>query len=291
MLYVTDQQHHVVVEIAKLHCEAPWREVSPAWPVGKLLMPAGIACVPDGRLIVVDCRHHRLVVLSPDRSKASVLAPKADAIGSLWRPTGVVLGVAGEVLIADTGNQRVVRCESLDTPLWSAYGTAGRGAGEFVSPTGIAADSMGRIMIADPGAGRVVRIDTMEGEGWIEIALPPAAAAPRPYGLAIGLGGILIADAGGSRVLLVSDDGAGGDSVTTLIDGAADASLLAPIAAVEWAGALLVADPAGASIAHFVPIGSESDGWRLASRLYGQPSSFPSPLFPRIGGFTVGPSS
>jgi hypothetical protein len=149
-------------------------------------------------------------------------------------------------------------------------------------------DAAGRIAIADPGASRLVRVDSMDGGGWVELPLPPATVTAHPYGCAFGLGGILVADPGASRVLLVADGVAGGETVTTVIDGSADGSLLAPIAAAEVAGALFVADVAGASLAHFASVApGDGGGWMLRDRLYGQPSAFPSPLFPRIGGFTA----
>lgn len=287
MFYVTDWRDHVVVEIDRFHRDSTWRQLTPGWPAGALLQPAGMALAEDGRLVVADRGHHRLVVFSADRATASVLAPDGSPLGSLWQPGGVALGPSGELLVADTGNHRVVRCASLDAPAWTAFGTAGRGAGQFVSPSGIAVDGAGRILVADPGASRVVRIADMEGSGWVELPLPAAAATARPYGCAAGLDGILVADPGASRVLLLADDGAGGDTVTTLIDGGAEASLLAPVAALALDGSLFVADAAGASLARFDPA-ADGGGWILTDRLYGQRSAFPSPLFPRIGGFTAG---
>jgi len=287
MLYVSDQQRHLVVEFEALTRATTWRESSPSWPAGNLRQPAGIACAPEGRLIVADRGHHRIVVFSPDRAAADVLAPDRDAIGALWQPTGVALGPAGELLIADTGNHRIVRCESLDKPSWSAYGTAGLGEGQFSAPTGVAVDATGRITVADPGAGRVVRLSGMDGADWNEVPLPPSAAQPRPYGIAIKFGGVLIADSGTSRVLLLATDAAGGESVSVLIDGAADGSLIAPVAALEWSDALLVADPAGASIAEFAPP-LDGGAWTLLRRLYGQRAPFPSPPFARIGGLMAG---
>jgi DNA-binding beta-propeller fold protein YncE len=289
MFYVSAWHTHAVVEIEKFHRESGWRTLTPPWPAGALLEPAGIALNPDGRLLIADRGHHRIVILSPDRKTASALAPDGDPISSLWKPTGVAVGANGEVLIADTGNHRIVRCDNIDAPVWSAFGAAGGGVGQFVAPSGIVADSLGRIVIADPGASRVVRIDAMDGSGWVEFPLPPNAAGPRPYGVTPGLGGIVIADPGASRILLLSNAG-DGDSVTTIIDGAVDGSLLAPIAAVQFAGELFVADPAGASLARFTPPDSDHAGWTLAARLYGQRAAFPSPQFPRIGGFTAGAS-
>jgi DNA-binding beta-propeller fold protein YncE len=292
MLYVSDCKDHVVVELDKLDPQSMWKRVNPPWPAGALLEPAGVAVLEDGRLVIVDRGHHRLVVISRDRSSSSVLAPDGDPIGSLWRPTGVAIDPAGGLLIADTGNHRLVHCDSLDEPAWSCMGSPGFGVNQFVAPTAVAVDKRGGILIADPGAGRLVRVEDASGVGWNEIALPPAAAIARPYGASAGLTGVLVADAANARILLVTDNGSGGDTVTVLIDGAADRSLLAPIEAVDWQGVVYVADPAGASIARFKPIAEEDGGgWMLSKRLYGTPRAFPAPVFSRIGGFAMGASS
>jgi sugar lactone lactonase YvrE len=283
--FVTDCRDHVVVEIEKLDPSSSWRKLFPPWPVGSLLQPAGMVLADDGRLVVVDRGHHRLVVLSADRLTASVLAPDGDPIGSLWEPTGIALSADGSLFVADTGNHRLVRCESIDTPVWSTFGTAGFGSGQFEAPTGVAVDSLGKIVIADPGLGRVVRIDGIDGAGWLEVTLPTSAAVTRPYGVAAGLGGILIADPGASRVLLLSVDSAKAESVTTVIDGS-DGSLPLPVAAVALDGALYVADLVGVSIGHFAQ--DARDNWKVESRLLGEPGPFPSPRFSRIGGFIVG---
>ncbi len=284
--FVTDCRDHVVVEIDKLDPSSPWRTLVPPWPAGSLFQPAGMVQTDDGRLIVVDRGHHRLVVFSADRSTASVLAPDGDPIGSLWEPTGIAVGADGSIFVADTGNHRLVRCESVDAPAWSAFGTAGAGVGQFEAPTGVATDSSGRIVIADPGAGRVVRIDAMGGSGWLELSLPTSTAVARPYGVTAGLGGILIADPGTSRVLLLlSTDDMNVESVSTVIDGS-DGTLPTPITAVELFGALYVADLAGVSIARFAQ--DASGGWKVEGRLLGERGPFPSPRFPRIGGFTAG---
>jgi hypothetical protein len=97
MFFVSDQQHHVVLEMDTLTRATRWRQLSSPWPAGSFLRPAGIVQAPDGRLIMADRGHHRLVVLSADGSEAEVLAPDRDPIGTLWEPTGVALGQGGEL--------------------------------------------------------------------------------------------------------------------------------------------------------------------------------------------------
>ena len=127
------QRQHVVVELEEFRRQSPWRVVTPPWPAGSLLEPAGIACAPDGRVIVVDRGHHRLVVLSPDRTTASALGPDSDPIGALWSQRASPWDRPATCRLPTLATERVVRCHSLDVPSWSAFGRAGSGTGEFVS--------------------------------------------------------------------------------------------------------------------------------------------------------------
>jgi NHL repeat len=284
MFYITDQRHNGVVEVKTLDEGSGWRELkAPPW-VGDFREPAGISLGSRSELIVADRGNHRVVLFEPDGGSAAVLVPPAGTIGSLWNPTGVVSGPSGEVFVADTGNHRIVCSESGSTE-WTAFGSPGHGIGQFVAPTGIVTDPEGRLVIADPGAARLVRIDAMDGHGWTEIPLTAFGPGSLPYGLSRGLGGILISDVGTARILLLGP----GSVVSGIIDGATQHSFIRPIAAVEYEGGVVVADPAGASITLFEQKSSH-DGlmWRVTKRLSGRPGAVPSPPFPRIGGFTVG---
>lgn len=177
MIYVTDQQANVMVEIEKAQPDSAWRTLSPPFPAGHFLQPAGMVVEADGSLIVADSGHNRLVLLSADRQTASVFAPDGDAIGSLWHPVGITHGDGESLLIADTGNHRIVRCDSVAAPQWSAFGSGGSGVGKFIAPTSLAMNAVGQIVIADPGAGRLVRINAMDARVGRKFLCPHATAS------------------------------------------------------------------------------------------------------------------
>lgn len=70
---------------------------------------------------------------------------------------------AGNVYVADTGNNRVVR--------YSWWGGFSReyGADELENPRGVAIDTAGRLLVSDTGHRRVARFDTFTGKALTDI--------------------------------------------------------------------------------------------------------------------------
>jgi sugar lactone lactonase YvrE len=157
----------------------------------------GIAVTADGTIVVADTAHHRIRQLRDGRwsTLAGTGTPGADpgdgsaVTAQLESPAGVALTPSGDVLIADTGNNRIVRIDG--TGLLSVVvgvGRAGRadrsgatGADGtpptgLSAPLGVAGTADGRTVIADTGAGRVI---VTLGDGRIEVvartARPDAA--------------------------------------------------------------------------------------------------------------------
>ena len=61
----------------------------------------------------------------------------------------------GSVLVADTGNKRIVKLSGADGDVVTSYGTAGSGQGQFNEPVGLALGPNGDIYVADTWNGRV----------------------------------------------------------------------------------------------------------------------------------------
>lgn len=69
----------------------------------------------------------------------SIIAAGRLGSSPLYRPTGIAIDFQGNIFIADTGNDRVVKCDSEGRFLTEAGGF-GSGAGEFNRPTYVATD-------------------------------------------------------------------------------------------------------------------------------------------------------
>jgi trimeric autotransporter adhesin len=177
-------------------------------------------------------------------------------------PEAVAADLAGNLYIADTGNNVVRRVASDGTiASLAGNGQAGSAAGQLNAPQGLAVDASGNVYIADTQNARVVKvaaggaITTVAGNGTPGYGGDGGAATgaqlSSPMGLAADTSGNLyIADFSNSRVRKVASDGtittvAGNGSAGYSGDGgpAANAQLNLPQdVAVDAAGNLYIAD-------------------------------------------------
>ena len=84
----------------------------------QLRSPVGVAVAADGSILIADSRNHRVLCVSPERGHVEVFAgtgQQGDTIVAdnptqtqLKYPVGVGVLPDGSVLIADTGNHRVL---------------------------------------------------------------------------------------------------------------------------------------------------------------------------------------
>jgi DNA-binding beta-propeller fold protein YncE len=285
MIYVTEQRRSAVIALNSLD-EAgsfKWR-VPDAVTVGRMTRPSGMAFNQNGWLVIADSGNNRVLIIDPDTSSSVALDSSGSNIGSLRLPTGVAVTLSGLIVITDTGNHRIVFTELPGALEWSAYGTPGSiPPGGFEAPTGVHVDGAGRILVADPGADRLVRIDTPDGSGWTNLALLPGAKTPRPYALAAGPdGGVLVSDLHNARILLLAAD----DSMSVLIDGSADRSLIAPVAVSMLGASIVVADAAAARISRWT-LDAESGIWSMVEQLDGRGWPRGGPEFSSLTGLVA----
>jgi DNA-binding beta-propeller fold protein YncE len=134
----------------------------PTFKGGAQLSGAGsVAVAPaTGTTYVADANHNRVVVYSPG---GSVIAKwgagegggaPGGGQGEFNHPVGVAVDGAGEVYVADTNNNRIVKLSSSGTVL-AEWGSRGMSDGRFRSPVGVAVDAAGTVYVLDGGNNRV----------------------------------------------------------------------------------------------------------------------------------------
>jgi glucose/arabinose dehydrogenase len=131
--------------------------------------PAGLALLPDGRVLVVDCHNHRIRVLSADLQQVSTVAGDGEAgfgggghrdgaaaQAQFHDPSGLAVLSDGRVLVTDISN-RQIRMLSADLQQVSTVaGDFHRGHRDgaaaqvqFRHPRGLALLPDGRVLVGD----------------------------------------------------------------------------------------------------------------------------------------------
>ena len=128
---------------------------------GYVTRPRGVAFDPAGGVTVADSFDHRVERFDPDGSyggqfglvsQSTGFAFAGPATGQFDTPSGVAYDAAGNLWVADTGNDRVVELRPSDGAVLFTSP-----AGAFSGPRDVAA-SPGGILVADTGNGRVATI-------------------------------------------------------------------------------------------------------------------------------------
>lgn len=264
----------------------------PALDVG-LGSPQGVAIDAEGNLFVAASGLHRVLRLDAGNGTWTTVAGNG-ALGfsgdggpatsaSLELPTGVVVDGAGNLFIADSGNNRIRRVNRAGTITTVAgngsFGFSGDGgpatSASLRWPQGLALDGAGALFIADSRSHRIRRVDsagtitTVAGNGTAGFGGDGGAATGAslsgPLHVAVdAAGNVFIADVNNRRIRRVDSTGmiatvAGNGAFGFTGDGgpATSASLTTPRGvAVDTAGNLFVSDPGNKRIRRVDPAGT-----------------------------------
>jgi DNA-binding beta-propeller fold protein YncE len=74
-------------------------------------------------------------------------------------PSGIAIDSQGNLYVADTRNQRIVKIDP-NGQFLAQWGSAGDGTGQFVSPTGVAVDEEDHVYVTEAGYDRVQKFDS-----------------------------------------------------------------------------------------------------------------------------------
>jgi tripartite motif-containing protein 71 len=131
-----------------------WTGVGPA---------VGVAVTPDSsRTYVNDKRYIR--VLDASGAEIQRFGGLGKGIGKLAAPAQISLDAAGNLWVADKGNNRVQEFGPAGERL-AMFGTRGIGGGQFINPTGVNVDCYGTLTVTDTQNNRVQQF---------ALAAPPA---------------------------------------------------------------------------------------------------------------------
>jgi DNA-binding beta-propeller fold protein YncE len=125
----------------------------------------GIAVSPDGTRVYVTTSAGRIAVYDRSGNEIDEFAGRGGKLGQLESPGQIATDAAGNLWVADRGNNRVQQYGPNGERL-GTFGARGANLGEFVHPTGVSIDCHGTLTVTDSDNNRVQQF---------ALAAPPAA--------------------------------------------------------------------------------------------------------------------
>jgi tripartite motif-containing protein 71 len=119
-------------------------------------LPTACQVTPGGEIMVLDSKHGLVKVFDKDGNFKRSFAGEGNEIGRLNSPQGMILEPDGSLLVADTGNHRIQKFDSIGKPV--DFPTVGsNGEPLFKTPTSLAVRNK-NLYVADSGKGAVIKI-------------------------------------------------------------------------------------------------------------------------------------
>ncbi|MFA6221885.1 MAG: NHL repeat-containing protein [Desulfomonilaceae bacterium] len=119
-------------------------------------LPTASQVTPSGEIMVLDSKHGLVKVFDKDGNFERSFAGEGNETGRLNSPQGMILDHDGSLLVADTGNHRLQKFDSIGKPM--DFPTVdSNGDLLFKTPTSLAVRNE-NLYVADSGKGAVIKL-------------------------------------------------------------------------------------------------------------------------------------
>ncbi|MCJ7510552.1 MAG: TIGR03663 family protein [Dehalococcoidia bacterium] len=229
---------------------------SPGDGEGEFNEPWGVAVDSQGNLYVADTWNNRIQKFDRDlnfvtqwgKPASDLTNPKAY---DFWGPRDVAVDSEGNVWVADTGTNRILKFAG-DGTFLASLGKPGSEPGELREPVGVEFAANGDIIVADAWNSRIQRFDKQFNPvaqfpmpGWI-----PDDPSTKPYLVLAPDGSIIASETARHRVLRIGADG----SILSTLEGTGEKALINPTGlALDNRGFLYISN-SGANQIRRVPL-------------------------------------
>jgi tripartite motif-containing protein 71 len=139
----------------------------------------GIAVTPDGQRVYVTTSAGAIEVYDGSGNLLDEFGGRGNKLGKLEAPGQIALDAAGNLWVADRGNNRIQEFGP-DGERLGMFGQRGIGLGEFIHPTGVSIDCHGLLTVTDSDNNRVQQFALAAPAVPGCAALPPVATPPPP---------------------------------------------------------------------------------------------------------------
>ena len=187
--------------------------------------PAGIAVSRDGNVYATDEHENEVLVFSPDRIQPfAQFDPSGEtinrwgktgsALGYLDAPSGIKFDSKDNLIISDSGNDRIQKFTKNGEYI-DSWGGTGVGQGKFNRPWGLGIDKDDNVYVADWGNNRIQKF-TEDGEYLMSFgaSVDDGSNLDHPAAVAVDNDGdVYVSDWGNRRIQIYEP---GGDVITAL---------------------------------------------------------------------------
>ncbi|KAM3960371.1 tripartite motif containing 71 protein wech [Aphomia sociella] len=164
---------------------------------GQFQYPWDVAVNTLGNIVVTDTRNHRIQLFTNDGTYITKFvfegANPSKMLKGPTTPRGVCFTVAGNIIVSDFENHRLLMVDSTLSKVLYCVGREGSGIGELNRPSGIVTDDDGRIIVADSKNHRVLVFTSELRILWaVDLKSPGLDDKDRPSDVALTPEGYLV---------------------------------------------------------------------------------------------------
>jgi DNA-binding beta-propeller fold protein YncE len=181
-----------------------------AWhtPESRKGKPVGLTVGPDGNLYVADTHYNRILVYSPDGVELRRFGSSGTGPGEFTYPTDIAFDPAGNLYIAEYGDNDRIQVFSPDFRYLRTISQFGYGPTDVSRPQSIVI--LNRLLYAADSANHRIQVFTLEGAHVRSLGGPGEGPGlfRFPYGLDLTHdGNLLVSEFGGNRIQILSPTG------------------------------------------------------------------------------------